>query len=261
MLSRNHANGLHRSGNHIRGRSPLRRRPPLIVLLCLLLPLMTGCLQIAQAKTAQGNSSGTRKTGQGLPTYVAIGASDAFGIGTDDPYNENWATDLFYMLNASRYHFINLGIPDITIHDALSLELPVAMDAHPELVTIWLGVNDIVAGVPANSYARDLNMLLSRLQASSPRARIAIANIPDLTLLQHFSAYNQLYLRQQIAAYNAIIASNVQRHHIILVDLAQQNYNLKAHPEYVSRDGLHPTALGYHQLAILFYQALQDAQS
>ena len=27
-------------------------------------------------------------------TYVALGASDTFGIGANDPYNENWAADL-----------------------------------------------------------------------------------------------------------------------------------------------------------------------
>jgi lysophospholipase L1-like esterase len=257
MFSRYHANAQYQPGYHKRGCAP-SQRPLLIMLLCLLLPLMTGCAQTAQEKAGQGASNVAKQTDKRPLTYVAIGASDAFGIGTYDPYNENWATDLLYMLNASRYHLINLGIPDITIHDALGLELPVALDAHPDLVTIWLGVNDIAANVPASSYARDLDTLLSRLQAGSPLARIAIANIPDLTLLQHFSGYNQRILRQQIQAYNAAIARNVQHHHIIPVDLSRQNYDLKTHPEYVSRDGLHPTGDGYHQLALLFYTALRN---
>ena len=88
---------------------------------------------------------------------MAIGASDTFGIGTSDPYMENWPTDLADKLN-QKVHLINLGIPGITLHDALSLELPVALDSHPKLITIWLGVNDIADKVPVNSYSHDLDI-------------------------------------------------------------------------------------------------------
>ena len=126
---------------------------------------------------------------------MAIGASDTFGIGTSDPYMENWPTDLADKLN-QKVHLINLGIPGITLHDALSLELPVALDSHPELVTIWLGVNDIANKVPVNSYSHDLDLMLTRLESQAPSAHILIANIPDLTLLPYFASYNQQELHQ-----------------------------------------------------------------
>ncbi len=215
-----------------------------------------------QASTDVGGQPGTaasRQQSTKLITYVAIGASDTFGLGSDDPYQENWAADLADLLGPSHIHLINLGIPGITAHDALHLELPIALDAHPDLVTIWLGVNDIVANVPVNSYASDLNTLLERLRANSPHARIAIANIPDLTLLPFFEGHDPVALTQQIQAYNAAIASTALRYGAILVDLTQQNYNLRAHPEYISSsDGLHPTDIGYRQLAKVFYEALQQ---
>ena len=195
----------------------------------------------------------------GKLTYVAIGASDTFGIGTGEPYSDNWPTDLADMLG-SNVHLINLGIPGIIVHQALSVELPIALDSHPDLVTIWLAVNDLVAKVPVDSYSHDLDLLLSRLQASAPRARILVANVPDLTLLPYFQAYNPLLLQSRIQAYNAAIAGIVQQHHVILVALSQQNYNIEAHPEYISSDGLHPNDLGYMQIAKVFYAALQHAQ-
>ncbi len=154
---------------------------------------------------------------------------------------------------------INLGIPGIVVHDALNVEVPVALDAHPDLITVWLAVNDIVANVPTNSYSHDLDLLISRLQAGMPHAIIAVANVPDLTLLPQFSKRDPHALDVRIADYNAIIADIVKRHHVILVDLTQQTYNLKNHPEYISNDGLHPNELGYLQLADLFYQALQSS--
>lgn len=229
----------------------------LVFVLCLLAFVAAGCAQVTEGAAGHSSAPAAKQKDSAQITYVAIGASETFGIGTDAPYSENWPTDLVYLLGAGHIHLINLGIPSILIHDALGLELPVAVDAHPDLVTIWLGINDIADNVPVNDYARDLDTLLSRLQASSPHARIAIANIPDLTLLPYFATFDQQMLLQQIQEYNTAIATNVQRHHVILVDLTQQGYNLQNHPEYISDDGLHLTDLGYQQLAKLFYDALK----
>jgi lysophospholipase L1-like esterase len=259
MTSRKPDTARQRSGRYRPGCSP-GWPAPFLLLVAIVLVIVTGCMQAARVETAQGNGRAAGRSESTHLTYVALGASDAFGIGSDHPYHDNWASDLLRMLDASRYHLVDLGVPDITIHDSLSLELPIAQDEHPVLITIWLGVNDIAAGVPAASYASDLDTLLSTLRVSSPHARIAIANVPDLTMLQHFSGFDQRALREQVQAYNTVIASRVQRYRLILVDLSQQSFNLQAHPEYISDDGLHPSDIGYQQLATLFYHALQDAQ-
>jgi acyl-CoA thioesterase I len=221
----------------------------LVLFLCAL--LLSSCAQRSQAP---GSKHALNSQSASL-TYVAIGASDTFGTGTTDPYSQNWPDDLAVLLGGN-IHLINLGIPGITTHTALSAELPVALDAHPDLVTIWLAVNDLAANVPLDSYSHDLDLVLSRLQAAAPHARIEVGNVPDLTSVPFFHSDNPVTLRQQIEAYNAAIASVVQHHHAILVDLSGQGYNLQAFPEYISSDGLHPSAAGYERLAFLFYQAL-----
>ena len=225
------------------------------VLLCCIVSLFASCGVPFQASPPVSQNHGN----SGQIAYAAIGASDTFGIGTDDPYHDNWASDLAGWLGP-RYHLVNLGIPAITLHRALTAELPVALDAHPGLVTIWLAVNDIIAQVPVTSYQQDLNTMLTRLQAASPQTRIAVANVPDLTLLPYFQdqqGFDTKQLSAQIQAYNAAIATVVGQHRVILVDLSQHAYDIQQHPEYVSQDGLHPTMAGYEQLALLFYQALQ----
>ena len=228
-----------------------------ITSLCFLVLFLISCGQSSERQAS--NTNNTKQVSRSQITYVAIGASDTFGIGTSNPYLENWPTDLAEKLS-QKVHLINLGIPGITLHDALSLELPVALDSHPQLVTIWLGVNDIVDKVPINSYSHDLDLLLTRLESQTPSAHILIANIPDLTLLPYFASFNQQGLISIIEEYNATIAHEAQQHHVILVNLSQQNYNLREHPEYISNDGLHPTDLGYSQIAELFYKTLQQSQ-
>ncbi|HEY3994044.1 MAG TPA: SGNH/GDSL hydrolase family protein [Ktedonobacteraceae bacterium] len=226
-----------------------------LMLFCLCALALAGCAQ----NTGSTSTQHIQQQGQTSDlTYVALGASDTFGIGTDDPYVQNWPSDLAKKLNQP-VHLINLGIPGITVHEALTSELPIALDAHPALVTVWLAVNDLATNVPVNSYKRDLNTLLSRLQAAAPHARIAVGSMPDLTSVPFFFKDNPLTLEQQIAAYNAAISSAVTSHHAILVDLSRQGYNLQAHPEYISHDGLHPSDIGYAKLAMLFYDSLQHA--
>lgn len=187
-------------------------------------------------------------------TYVAIGASDTYGVGADDPQTQNWPADLSTLLG-QRVHLINLGVPNIDVHAALGVELPIALDAHPDLVTVWLAVNDLADNVPVASYGHDLDLLLTRLQVAVPHARIAVANVPDLTLLPRFKSYAVHTLHTQILAYNTVIASIVARHSALLVNLYQSD--LAQHPEYISSDGFHPSTIGYTQVAQLFYQVLK----
>src|SRR6266480_331804 len=231
-----------------------------IASLCFFILFLVSCGQSTEGHISN-NSNPKQINQESNPqiNYVAIGASDTFGIGTSDPYTQNWPADLAEKLG-QKVHLINLGIPGITLHDALSLELPVALDSHPELVTIWLGVNDIANKIPVNSYSQDLDLMLTRLESQATSAHILIANIPDLTLLPYFTSYNQQQLHQTIQEYNGTIAYEAQQHHSILVNLSLQNYNLRAHPEYISNDGLHPTDLGYLQIAELFYKTLQQSQ-
>src|SRR5690242_1071757 len=66
--------------------SGLRLSPTVLVLLLGTL-LLYGCSQpLNQSPTNNSAAQSQNK----VPTYVAIGASDTFGIGTSDPYHQNW---------------------------------------------------------------------------------------------------------------------------------------------------------------------------
>jgi lysophospholipase L1-like esterase len=213
----------------------------------------------------EGEASSTHLNVQQVPStylsYVALGASDAWGTGASDPEDDNWPVDLAHKLG-NQTHLVNLGVPGITLHDALNVELPVALDVHPKLVTIWLAVDDLLANTPLESYTHDLDFLLTRLQSSNPHVHIALANIPDLTLLPRFRTDDQntaQSLRSQISTYNASIEGVAQRHQVVHVDLYTQWSLISDHLEYLSPDGFHPSTAGYAKLAEIFYQTLKTA--
>lgn len=183
-------------------------------------------------------------------TYVAIGASDAFGIGTADPDRQAWPSVLARSLG-TQTHLVNLGIPGETVAAALQDELPIALDSHPDVVTIWLAVNDIADHVPITQYEASLAMLLSSLKQHT-QARVFVANIPDLTVLPYFASQNPATLEATIQQWNAVIASVTARYRDILVNLAGYSAQLKQHPDYIASDGLHPSTLGAKELAGVF---------
>jgi acyl-CoA thioesterase I len=229
----------------------IRNRLCALFAFCCLLVFCTACTPFA---TAQSTPTTLLQQPPAQLTYVALGASDTYGIGADDPQTENWPTDLSTLLGG-QIHLINLGVPNIDVHNALGVELPVALDAHPGLITVWLAVNDLADNVPVASYTHDLDLLLTHLRTALPNARIAIANVPDITLLPRFKSYNAQTLRTKILAYNTVIASIAARHSALLVDLYHSD--LAQHPEYISGDGFHPSTIGYSQVAQLFYQVLK----
>lgn len=221
-------------------------------------------LLLGLAACVPGAVSGTQSAGPRAAaaphalTYVAIGASDAFGIGTDDPDRDAWPTLVAHRLGPGT-HLINLGVPGATTALALQNELPIALDAHPDVVTVWLAVNDLAAGVALADYRAQLGMLLKGLRHGLPEARIVVGNIPDLTVLPHFSADDPAALRAEVQTWNAAIAADCAAAGVTLVDLYAEWSELADHPEYISGDGFHPSAIGAERLADLFSVALDLA--
>lgn len=224
-----------------------RRMSP-IFLLVATLALIAACAPARQTQAPP--SIQTQTAHQRAFTYVAIGASDSFGIGTDDPARQSWPVVLAGLIGPDT-HLVNLGIPGETVAEARATELPVALDADPQVVTVWLGVNDIVQSVPVDVFATNLEAMLHALDEHT-HAHVFVANIPDLTALPYFATFDQQALQQKIARWNAAIDKVVGATRAILVDLDTSWSAVAQHPEYIASDGLHPSTEGAKQLAAVF---------
>jgi lysophospholipase L1-like esterase len=188
-------------------------------------------------------------------TYVAIGASDAVGVGVEDPEQDGWVSVLHRALPRPT-RLVNLGIPGIRLGGALAVELPPALEARPDLVTVWLAVNDLLGGVALEAYRADLDRLLGRLREETG-AVVALGNVPDAPETRRYLGMEAAERRRVAAAWNETIAAAAERHGAILVDLFAR-WPSARHPEYIGLDGLHPTALGYRALAETFLSALRE---
>ena len=204
--------------------------------------------------TALVTASPLPKATPSTAIYVAIGASDAFGIGTDDPATQNWPTVLSTKVVVP-LHLINLGIPSATTDLAVRDELPIAVTAQPTIVTIWLGVNDFDDGVSLDDFIAHTRQLLVALHDQT-HAAIYVGNLPDLTLLAHFATRNRAQLEAQIIQWNSALSMLCIQQGAIVVDIYSRWDTLRTHPEYLGKDGFHPSTEGAKQLAAIFANAI-----
>jgi lysophospholipase L1-like esterase len=178
--------------------------------------------------------------------YVALGASDAVGVGADDPARDGWVPQLHRRL-APGSRLVNLGISGARLNDALVHQLPVALDAQADLVTVWLVVNDYYGRVALADYERDLELLLARL-GDGGRTRIYVGNLPDLGVPSPRG--------ESVAEWNTAIERISVARGATVVDIHGDFAAVGNYAELVSSDGFHPNARGYALLAEAFWRRI-----
>jgi acyl-CoA thioesterase I len=197
--------------------------------------------------------------GNGPFTYVAIGASDAVGVGATCPATQGYVP----LLGTHMPHnakVVNLGIAGATVKLALGDEVSYAIQAKPNVVTVWLAANDFRAmeggTLTLAQYSQQLDTLLGDLSAIA-NVHVYVANLPDLTKLPYFihGKVPLTTIAEQTAAWNVAIAGLIAQHGDIAVDLFHSD--IASHPEYIWVDGFHPSTLGYVQLANAFWTTMQ----
>src|ERR1044072_1737269 len=77
------------------------------------------------------------------PGFAAIGASDVVGVGANDPGAESWVT-LLHRRMPEGTRFVRLGRSGITLSEVLQVEVPQALAARPDIVTMWACINDVL---------------------------------------------------------------------------------------------------------------------
>ncbi|HVG00622.1 MAG TPA: GDSL-type esterase/lipase family protein [Chloroflexia bacterium] len=190
--------------------------------------------------------------------YAGIGASDVVGVGANDPASESWVELLARYLPANT-RLVKLGRNGITLNDANKVEVPQAVVAQPDLITLWNCVNDATRGIPLPLYTRDLRSALDRLSQDTG-AHVLLLNLPDLSLLlpASDSARRELIrggIRQWNAAMSQAVAEYGER--VTLVDLFPGSEQVLTRPDFVSADSFHPSSAGYRWLADHVWSVIQ----
>jgi acyl-CoA thioesterase-1 len=184
--------------------------------------------------------------------YVAIGASDSVGVGASDPAKGSWPAIVASRLPAGSPPYTNLGVSGSLAQQAVAQQLPGAIAQNPNLVSVWLAVNDLNATIQPLSFADALRQIVDGL-VQKTNATIFVGNVPDLRTVPVYASADKARLLAGIQAYNdaidAIAARNPDR--VKVVDLFAGSAALVS-TATVSQDGFHPSDEGYRLIADRF---------
>jgi len=210
------------------------------------LVLLVGCQPSAgtPATAAAGPSPGvTPEVGPARVRYVALG--DSFTIGTSVAAGERWPDQLVGRVPELDL-VANLGVNGFTSRDVIEVELPQLPALRPELVTLLIGVNDVVQGVPESTYRRNIAAILDALVRDVGAGRILVVTTPDYTVTPAGADYGDPATQAAaIRRNNAINTELAGARGIAVVDIYDLSLRAGADRSLVASDGLHPSGAQY----------------
>jgi acyl-CoA thioesterase-1 len=185
----------------------------------------------------------TRDANASRVRYVALG--DSYTIGTFVSEAERWPNQLAAGLPQLEL-VANLGINGFTSGDVIEVELPQLAALRPELVTLLIGVNDVLQGVPEASYRRNVERILDELVRQVGADHVLVVTTPDYTVTPAGADYGDP-TRQSAAirANNAINTELATARGIAVADIYDLSVQAATDRTLVADDGLHPSGAQY----------------
>ena len=111
--------------------------------------------------------------------FVAVGGDETIGYGVADGLRDSWTQLVFREHLPRRSVHLNVASSGATVADALALQVPLALEVAPTLVTVWLAGADAAQATPVAAYERDLEQVVRQLQGDGS-TRVVVAVGPPI---------------------------------------------------------------------------------
>jgi lysophospholipase L1-like esterase len=179
--------------------------------------------------------------------YVALG--DSYTIGTAVTEPERWPDQLVSALGGAAAPLrlaANLAVNGFTTADVIAEELPRLDDLRPDFVTLLIGVNDVVQGMPDRTYRAHLETILDDLVRRLAPSRVLAVTTPDYTVTPAGADYGDPAERcVGIVRANDTMNAVAGARGISVVDIFGLSQRAATDRSLVAADGLHPSGAQY----------------
>jgi acyl-CoA thioesterase-1 len=200
----------------------------------------------ASARPSASPPSAPSASASGL-RYVALG--DSYTIGTSVEPAERFPDQLVAALGPHGPPLdlvANLATNGYTSRDVIDIELPALDTYDPEFVTLLIGVNDVVQGVPLEDYERNVVTVLDALLERLAPERVVVVAIPEYTVTPQGANYGDPRVqRAGIQGNNAAMERLAAQRGIAYVDIYDLSLRAETDRSLVADDGLHPSGAQY----------------
>ena len=186
--------------------------------------------------------------------YVAIGDSSTEGLNDPDGRGgyRGWANRLAMHVadaQAAPLLYANLAVRGRKTRDIRKQQLAPAVAMHPDLVTVFTGVNDVVRrACNVAAVARDIELMQTACVAAG--ATVLTITMPDLSAVVPMARL----MRDRLLALNDLVRETCARTGAHCVDLAR--YPVTSDMRLWSDDRLHANSEGHRRIAAALAHAL-----
>ena len=208
--------------------------------------IASACTSLGLVLVLSGCTAGTHRS-PGLAravnakatTLLTIGGSATEGDGLPDRLHDAWPYLFFDEAFPVSTSLVNAALDDATVKNAQADQVPLAQEVRPQVVAVWLGIDDLAEHTPIDQFASELRALIEELRATGAQ-RILVADLPRVFGVGAVS-------------YNAAIRRVVQSTNATLVEL--ENAAISLVPSRGLAD--QPDAAAHRVIVSAFEQALK----
>ncbi|HKB18536.1 MAG TPA: SGNH/GDSL hydrolase family protein [Candidatus Dormibacteraeota bacterium] len=189
---------------------------------------------------------------------MALGDSYTIGTGASDP-SKSWPSIIASRLGAE---LTNPAVNGYTTLDLIRDELPYLGAIKPDLVSILIGVNDLVQGRMPEEYRDSLARIYDDVTALMVRPRVAAVSIPSWSHVPAAADFGGMeHVARQTARFNAVAEQEARARNLTWVDITEASTSGVGTEGWIASDDLHPGDAQYAAWAEVIWSAVRDIWS
>ena len=184
--------------------------------------------------------------------YLALGDSYTIGTGASDE-SRAWPSLIAARLGAE---LTNPAVNGYTTEDLIRDELPLVRKVKPELVTVLIGVNDLVQGRTPDQYRRSLAKIYDTVAAY----KVVAVSIPTWSYVPAAADFGGADRVDSLTRnFNEVARQQAASRGFGWVDLGPVSTSRIGSEGWVASDRLHPGDAQYQAWAEVIWPAVRDA--
>jgi acyl-CoA thioesterase I len=176
--------------------------------------------------------------------YLALGDSYTIGTGASSPAH-SWPAIIAQRLRQQTGTEVDLDNPAVngfTTLDLIKHELPLVAQLKPALVTILIGVNDLVRDRSPDGYRASLVKIYDQVAKEKAHdGRVFAVSIPNWSVVPAAREFGDPErIRDLTDTFNDIAREEAERRGFGWIDITAAGLSGLGTPDWIASDGLHP---------------------
>ena len=197
--------------------------------------------------------------------YLALGDSYTIGTGASDE-SRSWPAILSKRLVEATGRQVELTNPAVNGYTTLDLirhEMPYVQRLKPDLMTILIGVNDLVRGRNESFYSASLTQIYDQVAALGlPAGQVAAVSIPAWWYAPAAADFGGAdNVRRLTDTFNGVAENEARAHGFTWVDIGEASTSSIGIAGWTASDGLHPGDAQYAAWADAIWAVVSEAWS